>query len=110
MRSRYVVAIGLALILGFGGGYMAAAQNAHVPVFTADGYVGADQASFVIGDTTYGFRSSVAWRDAAGSEHDSGWPACLPKLQAVQDVRFAGAVLRYGTTGAAEVVWVDCQR
>jgi hypothetical protein len=92
--------------VGFGiGGY----AGTHPPVYTADGYVGADVASFQVGDTTYGFRSSVSWTDSAGSFHDSGWPECLPRLQAATGVRFAGATMWAGNVGSAQVVWVDCQ-
>ena len=100
------------LLLGlvFGAGYWIGGQQAlHLPIYTADGYVGADQASFLVGDTTYGFESSVAWTDAAGSDHPNGWPDCLPKLHEVKQVRFSGAVLWHGSSGEAHVTWVDCQ-
>ena len=85
------------------------AARLDLQIYTGSGYVGADQASFQVGDTTFGFESSVPWRDQAGSEHDSGWPACLPKLQTVSGVRFGGAVVWHGTSGDARVLWVDCQ-
>jgi hypothetical protein len=125
-RLRWSLALAAAVllvVLAFGAGYwlgrearvpaLAASADeaaARVSMYTADGYTGADVASFRVGDTWYGFRSSVAWRDRAGSEHSSGWPDCLPKLQSVHDVRFAGTVLRYNGTGSATVVWVDCQQ
>ena len=82
----------------------------HLPIYTADGYVGADQASFQVGDMWYGFESSVEWTDSTGAEHDGGWPECLPKLQEVRGVRFSGAVLWHDTSGIARVVWVDCRK
>jgi hypothetical protein len=101
----------LAVVVAFGAGYWTGGERAmHLPIYTADGYVGADQASFQVGDVTYGFESSVAWTDQAGAEHDSGWPECLPKLQEVKGVRFSAAVLWHETSGIARVVWVDCQK
>lgn len=111
-RLTVLMVAGAVLIAAgaFGAGYGLARGGAEqVPIYTADGHVGADQASFTVGDTTYGFESSVAWRDSTGAEHPGGWPSCLPKLQTVTDVRFAGADLRYGSSGSALVVWVDCQ-
>ncbi len=101
----------LAVLLAFGAGYWIGDRGAtRLQTYTADGYVGADQASFQVGDTTYGFESSVAWRDQTGSEHQAGWPQCLSKLQPVEDVRFAAGVLWYGDSGIARVVWVDCEQ
>jgi len=98
------------LALVFGAGHWIGGQQAlHPPIYTADGYVGADQASFLVGDTWYGFESSVAWTDEAGAEHLGGWPDCLPKLKEVKHVRFSAAVLWHGTTGIGRVVWVDCK-
>jgi hypothetical protein len=109
-RSLSAVVAVVIAVAAFGAGYVIGGDNAaHPPVYTADGYVGADQASFQVGDTTYGFESSVSWTDSAGSFHDGGWPECLPKLQEVAGVRFAAATLWVGQVGASEVVWVDCQ-
>lgn len=110
-RAFPVVAIVvlLAVAVAFGAGYWIGGQRAlHLPTYTADGYVGADQASFQVGDTWYGFESSVAWTDRTGAVHDGGWPECLPKLREVKGVRFSGAVLWHGDSGTARVVWVDC--
>ncbi len=113
VRSAWLVvaAVALAMVVGFGAGYVAGRQGpVQLPILTGSGYVGGDQATLQAGDVFYGFESSVAWRDASGSEHEGGWPDCLPKLQSVQGVRFAGGDLRWGDTGIARVVWVDCQR
>ena len=109
-RTLAVVAA-VFLVVGVSvGSYAAGEYNAtHPSVLIGDGYVGADQASLQVGDTWYGFRSSVSWTDEAGSQHDSGWPACLPKLQIVTGVRFVGATVWAGNVGQAQVVWVDCQ-
>jgi hypothetical protein len=40
---------------------------------TADAYDGQQVATFTVGQTSYGFESSVPWRDASGSEHEGGW-------------------------------------
>jgi hypothetical protein len=107
--QRVVIAL-LALAVVFAAGYWLGGERAlHLPIYTGDGYVGANQASFPVGDTTYGFESSVAWTDKTGAEHDSGWPECLPQLHDVKGVRFSGAILWHGDSGIARVVWVDCQ-
>jgi hypothetical protein len=101
----------LIAVAAFGAGYWIGGDRlGHAPVYTGDGYVGADQASLQVGDTWYGFESSVSWTDSAGSFHDSGWPDCLPKLQAVTGVRFAALTTWVAQVGIAQVVWVDCQR
>ena len=109
-RTLAVLAIVFVTLTAFGVGYAVGGNNAtHPPVFVADGHVGADQASFQVGDTWYGFDSSVSWTDSAGSFHDSGWPECLPMLQEVTRVRFAATTTWVGQVGVAHVVWVDCQ-
>jgi hypothetical protein len=105
-----VVVAAIALIAAFGVGYFVAGVNgAHPPVYTGGGQVGDSQASFQVGDTTYGFEDSVAWTDRSGSFHDGGWPDCLPKLQSVTGIRFAATTLWLGNVGVAKIVWVDCQ-
>ncbi len=111
-KERTLAVLAGVLIAGaaFGAGYRIGSDSAaHPTVYTADGYVGGDMASFQVGDTTYGFRSTVNWTDSAGSFHSSGWPECLPKTQTVKGVRFAGAVLWVGNIGVSSVLWVDCQ-
>ena len=109
-RATIVVAVFVALGLSFALGYVVRnSQPNGLSIYTANGQVGADVASFQVGDTTYGFRDSVAWTDRAGTEHPDGWPDCLPKLQAVEGVRFGGAVIWHRTTGYAQVLWVDCR-
>jgi hypothetical protein len=111
MRWSFGAAVILALVVAFAAGSWIGGERAlHLPIYTADGYVGADQASFLVGDMTYGFESSVAWTDSTGAEHEGGWPDCLPKLHEVKGVRFSGAVLWHETSGIARVVWVDCRK
>jgi hypothetical protein len=109
-RRTWALAGVLIAVAALGAGYLIGADaGAHPPVYTASGYVGADQASFLVGDTTYGFRSSVSWTDSVGSFHDSGWPQCLAKLKEVAGVRFAATTIWVGQVGISQVVWVDCQ-
>jgi hypothetical protein len=105
-----VVAAVLITVAAFGAGF-AFGNNAasHPTVLTGDGYVGADQASLEASGRWYGFRSSVRWTDGSGAYHEAGWPACLPRLQSVTGIRFAGATLWAGNVGSADVIWVDCQ-
>ena len=106
LAPAMVLAVGLSFALGFS---VRGLGRIDLSIYTASGYVGADQASFQVGDTTYGFVSSVPWTDQAGSEHPDGWPACLPKLQTVSGIRFGGAIVWHGTVGEALVLWVDCR-
>ncbi len=76
---------------------------------TGDGHVGQQVATLWSGGTAYGIVSSVVWRDAAGSEHTDGRPACLTPLSSAAGVRFTGAVVWSGNTGQATVFWVDCE-
>jgi hypothetical protein len=109
-RITAVLVVLLIAVATFGVGYRMGGDSATRPtVYTADGYVGADVATFQVGDTAYGFRSSVSWTDRAGSFHDSGWPACLPKFQAFKGMRFPATTLWAGTIGVSAVVWVDCR-
>lgn len=113
MRRRLVsLAAGLAVagivfLLGLAAGATGVA-GMHPTVMTADARVGEQVATFTVGATSYGVASSVPWRDAGGTEHEGGWPACLTP-GAVNGVRFTGAVVSNGgTTSYAEVLWVDC--
>jgi hypothetical protein len=109
-RGSIVVAAMIALILAAAVGYfVGSSQRTELTYYTASGQVGADVASFEVSDTTFGFRTSVAWTDRAGVEHPHGWPECLPRLQSVTGVRFGGAVIWHGNTGYAQVLWVDCR-
>ncbi len=114
MTMKHGIMAGLAALVVavamFGAGFLAGGNAAtHPTVYVGDGYVGADVATFQVGDTAYGFRSSVNWTDSAGSFHDGGWPACLPKVQAVTGVRFERTTVWAGNIGFTQVVWVDCQ-
>jgi hypothetical protein len=80
-----------------------------VPTSTGDGFVGAQVATLWLGDTAYGAEASVAWRDASGAEHESGWPECLSTPGEVKGLRFQGAVAWHENTGIATILWVDCQ-
>lgn len=86
------------------------ASLSKLSIYTANGQVGEDVASFQVGDTTYGFRDSVAWTDRGGAEHGGGWPDCLPRLQSVEGVRLGVAVIWHETTGNGQVLWIDCRQ
>ncbi|HEY7936332.1 MAG TPA: hypothetical protein VID26_04300 [Candidatus Limnocylindrales bacterium] len=113
MRKRLVAvaaALAVAVVVFLSGLALGSTGVAGVrpATLTGDGYVGQQVASFQSGGTFYGFRASVPWRDASGSEHDGGWPACLTPLTTVEGVRFTGAVVWAGAVGQATVLWVDC--
>jgi hypothetical protein len=106
-----VVAV-LIAVASFSVGYKAGGNGQlQIPIVVADGYVGADQASFQVGNVGYGFKSIVNWTDSSGVMHSDGWPECLPKLQEVKGVRIAAGMLLFGDTGTGtgQVVWVDCR-
>jgi hypothetical protein len=114
MTSRQRFLGGLAAVLiaaaAFGIGDRVGSDGAtRPPVLVGDGYVGSDVALFQVGDTVYGFRSSVNWTDSAGSYHDQGWPACLPQLEAVTGVHFVAQTVWADGTAATDIVWVDCR-
>ena len=117
MNTRLIAIVGAVVavmiaITAFSVGYKAGGNGQlQVPIVVADGYVGADQASFQVGNVGYGFQSTVEWTDSSGSMHEDGWPDCLPKLQEVKGVRIAAGILYLGDTGNGEarVVWVDCR-
>jgi DNA-binding CsgD family transcriptional regulator len=109
-RPWIAVTAVIALALSFGlGSATRSAENLRLTVYEGNGYVGADVASFQVGETWYGFRSSVAWTDRAGTEHYGGWPDCLPRLQSVEGVRFGAAVVWHGNSGEGLILWVDCR-
>lgn len=76
-------------------------------LLTGDGFVGQGVATIWAGDTAYGLRSPVAWRDSVGAEHKDGWPACLAPGD-VKGLRFTGSVVDDGAVSTATVLWVDC--
>ncbi len=113
MRTRLVpalvivAAVCVALAVGVAAG-SAGVVGVRVPVSVGDGMVGEQVATLWIGDTAYGAKSSVAWRDASGSYHDSGWPACLSTPGEVKSVHFIGAMVWHGSGGNGTILWVDC--
>ena len=110
IRTRgAVLGILLAIAVAFASGYVfATLRSSHPPVMVGSGYVGEAVATLFAGDAAYGFRSSVNWTDVNGSFHDGGWPDCLPRLQEVSGIRFAGEWQWVGDSATAEIVWVDC--
>jgi hypothetical protein len=112
IRQRTALAV-LFVLVGVGtfvaGIWVGDYRATHPQIYVADGYVGQNVASFDVGGTTYGLRSSVNWTDKLGAFHDGGWPDCLPRTQAVTGVRLAVATLWTGDVGEAQVVWIDCQ-
>lgn len=112
MKNRWLLVVGalVILVVAVGARYWFGGEQAlYPPIYTADGYVGTDQASFQVGDVTYGFQSSVDWTDQTGAQHPGGWPACLPRVSEVKAVRFAANVLWHDSWGTAQVTWVDCR-
>jgi len=109
-RDRLLALAAVLAIVSFGAGYAArSAGRVDLVIYTGNGYVGADQATFQAGETSFGFESSVAWTDRTGTEHTSGWPDCLPKLQAVTGIRFGAAMVWHESIGFEQVLWVDCR-
>jgi hypothetical protein len=113
-RSWVVLAAVVAVVMAaaaFGAGYWVGSDGGKIrpSIYTGDGYAGADQTSLTVGETTYGFKSTVMWTDSDGSFHQDGWPECLPKVSEVKNVRFAAAVLWVEDIGSAQVIWVDCR-
>ena len=113
MRSRLIpVAAVLAIVfVAFVAGSIVGSYGlfgVRVPVSVGDGMVGERVVTLWIGGTAFGARSSVAWRDATGAEHDSGWPPCLSTLGPVAGVRFQGAMVWHDTIGMGTILWVDC--
>lgn len=108
---RPFLALAAVGVLAFAAGYLVrGAGPVDLTIYTGDGYVGDSQASFTVGATSYGFGSSVPWRDESGSERFQGWPSCLPMLSTVTGIRFAGAVVMHEGVGQGRVLWVDCKR
>jgi hypothetical protein len=81
----------------------------HPGLLHGDASTGESVMTVESGGTSYGFRNSVAWTDATGSLHDSGWPDCLPKTSEVKDLAFRGGWVWIGDNGGATVLWVDCE-
>jgi hypothetical protein len=97
----------LAFAAGVGAG-SAGVIGVRVPASIGDGMVGEQVATIWSGDTAYGAKSSVAWRDSTGSEHEGGWPECLSTPGEVQGIRFTGAMVWHDTLGTGTILWVDC--
>jgi hypothetical protein len=117
MNTKLIALVGavVAVVIAVGAfsvGYKAGGNGQlQVPIVVADGYVGADQASFQVGNVGYGFESAVDWTDSTGVLHSASWPDCLPKMQEVKGVRIAAGMLYFGDTGTGigQIVWVDCR-
>lgn len=113
MRSRLIptAAVLAVVLVAFVAGAVVGSTGifgVRVPTLVGDGMVGEQVATLWVGGTAYGATKSVAWRDAGGAEHDSGWPACLSTIGEVSGVRFQGAMVWHGTVGMGTILWVDC--
>jgi len=112
MRKRVVPIAAFAVaVLLFGAGFavgrwVVASDDPRMLI--GGGFLANGGGALWVGDTGYNLQSSVAWRDADGSEHASGWPACLTHDAENMGVRFRGSVDSPQSGGRAWVVWVDC--
>jgi hypothetical protein len=113
MSRKWWAALVVAVVAAcaFGAGYKIGSDNSiHVGYYTGDCSTGEAVATCMVGDTAYGFRWAANWTDGGNASHSDSWPDCLPKVQEVKGVRFAGAWLPTGDgASAATVVWVDCR-
>lgn len=109
MKRRPIWLLGAVLVVAvvFAAGWLARGL-AGPRIYVGSGHVGDAVATLFVGEDAYGFRSSVNWTDSRGSFHDGGWPDCLPRLQDVSGIRFAGETQWIGNIGTDEVVWIDC--
>lgn len=111
MSRKMSVGLAVLLVAAFGIGYAIRDTNGvHPPIYTADrcdtGEVGG---SCIVGNTTYGFETPPNWTDSGNVFHNSGWPACLPSMSSVKGLRIAADWLYVGSSGLAQVFWVDCR-
>ena len=110
-QKRWIVVGAIVVVAAFALGWLARGSSGP-QVLVGSGQVGDDLATLFVGGEAYGLRSSVTWTDAQGSYHASGWPDCLPHLQAVSDIRFIGETVwaggPSGSIGSNQILWVDC--
>ena len=109
-RAWAAAALAVAVAFGLGVGAGAAgAIGVRVPTSVGDGMAGEHVATLWAADPSmaYGASGSVAWRDANGSEHEDGWPACLAPGE-LKGVHFIGATVWHGTSGFGEIHRVGC--
>ena len=69
MQKKWLLVVAALHVVAaaFVAGYWIGGERAmHLPIHTADGYVGAATACFQDGVLTYGFESSVAWPTRTG--------------------------------------------
>jgi hypothetical protein len=113
MNQRHLAtaAVVVLVVAAFAGGVVAGSMGfagIRPPLAIGSGYVGDHVVTFMNGDTGYGVKNSVAWRDAAGTEHFDGWPDCLPATTAVAGIPFIGATVWHDGLGVATILWIDC--
>ena len=110
-RIRIAIAGAALVVVSFGVGAAVGSMGffgLRAPAAIGSGYVGDQVVTLTSGDTSYGVRDSVAWRDASGSSHADGWPDCLPVGTNVAGIPFVGATIWHGDVGEATILWVDC--
>jgi hypothetical protein len=110
MAAAKGVAVLLVILAALGIGYFVGiGQAKHLPTLTGDAVVGDNVATIRVANDSYELRGNVNWTDADGTTRVGDWPECLPMLQEVTGVRFAGATFLHEGGGTSLVVWVDCR-
>jgi len=100
----------LALVGALLVGYLVGSHRTSVTnLGTGSAQVGDRTATITSDGYSYGVTETVAWVDAAGSLHESGWPTCLPSGSTVT-ARFGWTLVTYPDgTSARQVAYVDCR-
>jgi hypothetical protein len=100
----------LASVALFGMGFLTGAHRApQVSELSGTAHVGDHVATVEVDGWFYGIQDSVAWLDARGALHDSGWPDCLGSQRDVV-IRFGEVTVDYpGPASQRRVVYVDCR-
>ena len=91
-------------------GYRAGSQVNPAQVLHGMVYVGGGQASARVGTTFYSVPLSLPWRDAQGSWHEDGHPACLGGSGQSKPITFGAVRFKREGLQTRAVVWVECSR
>jgi hypothetical protein len=111
--SRVLLALAVLFLVAALAFLVSERRHSNTTVLRGVAYTGLNEATITVDGWSYGIlgTGNLTWIDGHGTQHDSGWPACLRGAGRHVPITF-GTVPVNTPDGSSwrQVVWVDCRR